>query len=294
MMAVSREMHSTARDIHLVSDRVASINHQLAEGATEQAASLEQISAAMEEISSVIKQNADHLTEMASMIMNMLKQLEKVEEHITELGSNMASTEKAGQETKNIIKGIDEIAFQTNLLALNAAVEAARAGEAGAGFAVVADEVRALAIRAAEAAKQTTGIIEKMTKQIKQSTEKAQLIQEMFSSVRQDAGEIGKRISEIETASREQTEGVSQINTGLSELDKVVQQNAANSEESASISQKLRDQVDDLKEYVMRLSRIVYGDSAEASCEGLEESSEVSLETTAPTRASLPAVSEEQ
>ena len=130
-----------------------------------------------------------------------------------------------------------KIAFQTNLLALNAAVEAARAGEAGAGFAVVADEVRNLAMRAAEAAKNTAGLIEQNINDIKQGTEVVQSTDQAFAELGGNAAKVAELVAEIASASREQTQGIDQVNQALGEMDKVTQQNAANAEESAAASE---------------------------------------------------------
>jgi methyl-accepting chemotaxis protein len=149
----------------------------------------------------------------------------------------------SSDETAKIIKTIDEIAFQTNLLALNAAVEAARAGEAGAGFAVVADEVRNLAMRAAEAAKTTAGLIEENIKDIKEGSELVASTDEAFKQlVRDNSNKVGELVGEIAAASQEQSQGVEQVNNAMADMDKITQQNAASAEQSASASEQLNSQ----------------------------------------------------
>jgi methyl-accepting chemotaxis protein len=171
----------------------------------------------------------------------------------------MDDISKASEETSKIIKTIDEIAFQTNLLALNAAVEAARAGEAGAGFAVVADEVRNLAMRAADAAKDTAQLIEGTVKKVKDGTELVGRTNEAFSKVAESSSKVGELVSEIAAASNEQAQGIDQVNTAVTEMDKVTQANAANAEESASASEEMSAQAEHMKAMVGELVVMVGG-----------------------------------
>jgi methyl-accepting chemotaxis protein len=173
----------------------------------------------------------------------------------------MEEISKASQETQKIVKTIDEVAFQTNLLALNAAVEAARAGEAGAGFAVVADEVRNLAIRAADAAKNTADLIEGTVKKVKDGGALVATTNEAFTQVAESASRVGELLSEIATASNEQAQGIGQVNTAVAEMDKVVQRNAANAEESASASEEMNAQAEHMKGFVENLVVLVGGNS---------------------------------
>ncbi len=181
-------------------------------------------------------------------------------ESMEKLTVSMEDISKASEETFKIIKTIDEIAFQTNLLALNAAVEAARAGEAGAGFAVVADEVRNLAMRAADAAKNTAQLIEGTVKKINDGSELVSITNGEFKQVSQSAAKVGSLIAEISEASKEQSNGIEQVNIAISEMDKVVQQNAANAEESASASEEMHAQAEQLREYVRNLLVLIAGD----------------------------------
>ena len=171
----------------------------------------------------------------------------------------MSDISKASEETSKIIKTIDEIAFQTNLLALNAAVEAARAGEAGAGFAVVADEVRNLAMRAADAAKNTAGLIEDTVSKINHGSEIVTKTNDAFSKVAESSSKVGELVGEIAAASKEQSDGISQVNTAVAEMDKVVQQNAANAEESASASEEMNAQAEQMKGFVNELVTLISG-----------------------------------
>jgi methyl-accepting chemotaxis protein len=185
--------------------------------------------------------------------------METANQVMNNLITSMNEISTASENTQKIVKTIDEIAFQTNLLALNAAVEAARAGEAGAGFAVVADEVRNLAMRAAEAAKNTAGLIEETVQKIHGGTELVQKTNEAFIKVADDSAKIGQLISEIAAASKEQSQGIEQLNIAVSEVDKVIQQNAARAEESASASEEMNAQAEQMKSFVHDLNVLVNG-----------------------------------
>jgi methyl-accepting chemotaxis protein len=180
----------------------------------------------------------------------------------------MEEISKASEETSKIIKTIDEIAFQTNLLALNAAVEAARAGEAGAGFAVVADEVRNLALRAADAAKNTADLIEGTVKKVKDGGELVAKTSEAFTEVAKSSSKVGELVGEIAAASQEQSKGIDQVNVAVNQMDKITQQNAANAEESASASEEMNAQAEQMKGVVQELVAIVGGTAATTTATG--------------------------
>lgn len=242
-----------------VSSQVASASQALANGASAQASGIEEASASVEEMASMTRQNADNAGQANSMMAETRKVMDMASQSMTDLTTAMGDISTASQETAKIIKTIDEIAFQTNLLALNAAVEAARAGEAGAGFAVVADEVRNLAIRAAEAAKNTAGLIEGTVKKIQLGSGIVVKTNEAFSTVATGAKKVGELVEEISAASNEQAQGVDQINRAIAEMEKVVQVNAAGAEESASAAQEMNAQAERMREHVADLARIVGG-----------------------------------
>jgi len=251
-----------ADQVAAASAQVASASQHLAEGTSEQAASLEETSSSLEEMSSMTKQNADNAGQAKAMMGQAKTIVEKATMHMEDMVKAIHEINKTSEETSKITKPLDEIAFQTNLLALNAAVEAARAGEAGAGFAVVADEVRNLALRAAEAAKNTNNLIENTIKAVKSGNELTISTQEAFKENAEIAGKIAQLVDEIATASQEQAHGISQVNIAVAEMDKVTQQAAANAEESASASEEMNAQAEQMKVFVGELSAVVGGSSA--------------------------------
>jgi methyl-accepting chemotaxis protein len=229
----------------------------LAEGSTEQAASIEEASSSLEEISNMTKQNASHVMETDKMMKSTYDIVNAANDNMQKLSRSMSEISDANKETAKIVKTIDEIAFQTNLLALNAAVEAARAGEAGAGFAVVAEEVRSLALRSAEAAKNTSTLINDTTKRVQDGSKLVGVTGESFSQVSESAGKIATLVSEISMASKEQADSTEQVNVAMSEMDKLTQQNAAASEESAAASEEMNTQAEQMKGYVEGLIAIL-------------------------------------
>ena len=248
-----------AAQVTSASTQVSSASQTLAEGAAEQAASLEETSASMEEMSSMTQKNAENAKLADNLMNNSSVVVNQANNSMKELKTAMDKITSASEETSKIIKTIDEIAFQTNLLALNAAVEAARAGEAGAGFAVVADEVRNLAMRAAEAAKNTSELIEGNIKNIGQGSSLVQQTDEAFDQVIESSSKIAELVSEIAAASQEQSQGISQVNLAMTEMDKVTQQNAASAEESAAASEELSAQAMTMDGFVADLGNLVGG-----------------------------------
>jgi len=252
-------LNEGAEQVASASGQVSSASQSLAEGSSEQAASIEETSSSLEEMSSMTKQNADNAGQADNLMKEANQVVGQANDSMTELTTSMEEISKASEETSKIIKTIDEIAFQTNLLALNAAVEAARAGEAGAGFAVVADEVRNLAMRAADAAKNTADLIEGTVKKVNDGSELVTRTNEAFGQVAESAQKVGELVGEISAASNEQSDGITQINTAVTEMDKVVQQNAANAEESASASEEMNAQAEQMKASVGELVALVGG-----------------------------------
>ena len=252
-------MSEGADQVASAAGQVSSSSQSMAEGASQQAASIEETSSSMEEMASMTKKNAEN----AGLADNLMKEANQViitaNKSMEQLSLSMADISRASEATSKIIKTIDEIAFQTNLLALNAAVEAARAGEAGAGFAVVADEVRNLAMRAADAAKNTATLIEGTVKKVNDGSKLVATTNDAFTQVAESSTKVGNLVSEIAEASKEQSTGIEQVNLAITEMDKVVQQNAANAEESAAASEEMNAQAEQLKDYVGELVMMVKG-----------------------------------
>ncbi len=242
------------------STEVASSSQILAEGASRQASAVEQTSSSLEEMSSMTKNNAENAEHAKSLLtVDGRASFRVITEKMNMMREVVDANVKASEETSKIIKNIDEIAFQTNLLALNAAVEAARAGEAGAGFAVVAEEVRNLAMRSAEAAKNTENLIAESTNKIKQASDLFEQVSGELSNNRHIAKKVTALVSEIATASGEQSQGIAQINKAVSEMDQVVQQNAASSEESANAAEEMNSHAQTMKGYVDDLIHVING-----------------------------------
>lgn len=254
------ESLSEASDqVAFAAGQISTTSQQLAEGASEQAAAIEETSSSLEEMASMTKQNAENANIANHYMTDTIRMIGRANSSMATLTSTMEDINAASDETQKIIKTIDEIAFQTNLLALNAAVEAARAGEAGAGFAVVADEVRNLAIRAAEAAKNTTSLIEGSAKKIREGKELAMGTNQEFHAVADNSEKTGSLVGEIASASAEQAQGIEQIARAVFEMDKVTQRNSAGAEESASASEEMTAQAEQMRGVVSGLASVVGG-----------------------------------
>lgn len=259
LQALSHELTKTADATRNASGIVNQNAKDLAHGATEQAANVEETSASAEELSSMTAQNSENVSKALSKASEASVIVDSSNQQLKALSNAMSEISKASDDTKNIIKTIDEIAFQTNILALNAAVEAARAGEAGAGFAIVADEVRNLAQRAAQAAQNTSTLIDQNIDKIKQGSHSLEQTNTGFARLVVATNEISQIMADIDEASRQQSQGLSQINTAVSQISTVTQQNASSSEETASAASELDSQAEALGRVANQLKVIIEG-----------------------------------
>jgi len=262
---VSSALADGSNQVVSASGQVSAASQTLAEGANQQAASLEETSSSLEEMSSMTKRNSENSRKANDLAKEARASADKGVGDMETMNAAMQAIKASSDDIAKIIKTIDEIAFQTNILALNAAVEAARAGEAGMGFAVVADEVRNLAQRSAQAAKETAakieGAIVNTGQGVEISSKVAAVLNEIVTKVRQ----VDELIAEVAGASREQTDGITQINTAVGQMDKVTQSNAATAEESAAAAEELNAQAESMKQSVGELLELVGGQKGDAA-----------------------------
>ncbi len=238
---------------------LAGASHTLAEGACHQAASLEETSASLEEMTSMVRRNATAARQTKEISAQTRTAADAGAQDMEQMRQSMAAIKASSDEVAKIIKHIDEIAFQTNILALNAAVEAARAGDAGAGFAVVAEEIRNLAQRSAQAARDTASRIEDAIIKTSQGVQVCDKVSVGLREITAKARQVDELVGQIAESSQEQAQGISQVNSAVTQIERVTQSTAATAEETASAAQELKAQAASQQSVVDELLLLVGG-----------------------------------
>lgn len=245
-------MDQSAGQVAIGSNEVSRAAQALAQGATEQSSSVQELAASISNVNDQIQENTKNVMETKELIDEAGELTQICNQHMAGMLESMDAIDKSSAEIAKIIKVIDDISFQTNILALNAAVEAARAGAAGQGFAVVADEVRNLATKSAEAAKETSALIEGSLQKVEIGSKTASETAEVLKQIVEKASLIGQNVEKIGDASSEQARSAQEINQGVEQISTVVQTNSATAEQSAAASEELSGQADMMKQMIDR------------------------------------------
>jgi methyl-accepting chemotaxis protein len=239
-----------AAQVAAAAHQIGTGSQSLAQGASEQAAALEEIASSLQEISNMASANAAGAREAQEKSAEAQRSTEEGVASMGRLSEAMERIKDSSKRTAKIVQSIDEIAFQTNLLALNAAVEAARAGDSGKGFAVVAEEVRNLAMRSAEAARSTAGLIEESVRNAEEGVNLNRQVMDHLHGINQQVGLVHGGMARIADGSKQQYDGIRQVNVGIEQMNQVTQSTAANAEESASAAEELSGQSEEMSNLV--------------------------------------------
>jgi methyl-accepting chemotaxis protein len=254
-----KNLYQITHQVAAASSQLAASAQQLSQGSSQQASAIEETLAIFEETAAMLQQNNANTLQAAQLSEQAQDSAGKGSTEMQEMIGSMAEIKKSSDQISKIIKIIDDIAFQTNILALNAAIEAARAGEAGLGFAVVADEVRDLAQKSAQAARDTTNIIEVNIGLSGKGAAVPERARGALTEITVQSKKVNELLAEISAASQEQAQGIEQINLSLAQVAVVTQQNAANAEESAAAAEELSAQADSMKKLMYDLTELVIG-----------------------------------
>ncbi|QIB70564.1 HAMP domain-containing protein [Aminipila butyrica] len=244
------DISGATEQVRASSSQVALGGQNLAENSTEQASTTETLTLSLEEVSKRIQENADDALSMKNITQEALLETQRGDDEMQRLKQSMASIDTSAKKIQSIIRIIDDIAFQTNILALNAAVEAARAGEAGKGFSVVADEVRALASKSADAAKQTTDLINSTIQSVVQGKQNTEQTADVFQKIVEQTSTVNSFVTKISDSLEKQAASVSELEDGMQRISMVTQANSATAEESAATSEELLGQMQLLQERI--------------------------------------------
>ena len=257
LRGLSERMAESAEQVGGAAGQVSGASQSLAQGASEQAASLEETSASTEEIASISRKNADHAREVAGLTEQSEAGASQANQTLDRMVEKMQEINASSQKIAKIIKVIDEIAFQTNILALNAAVEAARAGDSGLGFAVVADEVRNLAQRSAQAARDTSALIEESIATSRDGSQRLDLVAGAVRTMTGNSGRVKLLIDEVNQGSQEQAHGMEQIARAVTQMEQVTQKNASAANQSATAGTELNNYAGVLHKLVDEMREMV-------------------------------------
>ncbi|GEM_PF-2194490 len=268
---VINKLKDISENVALLSADVSNYSNALSDGSSEQAASISETSSSLEQLSAMTLKNQNNAEDARKMAADAIDIVSRVDAHINEMGAAMKEIEASSQETKQIIKLINDISFQTNLLALNANIEAARAGESGRGFAVVADEVRKLASRTATASESTTALIAKTMNAVKNGSSSAQATILAFQENMAISTEIGKIAEQILISSQEQTMGIEQVNRAAAQIENVIHANTSGAEKSALVAMEMSQQAVSMISVVGQLSELVSGEDQTSADFSLSE-----------------------
>ncbi|MFM1886903.1 MAG: hypothetical protein RL026_2060 [Pseudomonadota bacterium] len=256
---VAEDLERGAQQTAAAAGGVSHSSQTLSTRASEQAAAVEETSASLEEMLSMVRSTADNAQKAKALASDARSVASEGQQTVAAMLEAMHSIGTAGQDVAKIVKNIDEIAFQTNILALNAAVEAARAGEAGAGFAVVADEVRSLAQRSAAAARESAEKIEAAIASTRRGRQCSTEVERSLAEIANKVVATDTVVGEIATAAREQAQGITQIGTAITQIDRISQSNSTTAEQSASAAEQLNMQAEALRDSVQKLQQLVGG-----------------------------------
>ncbi len=254
---LAKEMASGATEVSIAAEHVSGASRTLAQGSIEQAASIEQTAGSSDRITAMTASNASNAQSAAEHMAEVDRWVTSANTAIAGMVLSMEEITNSSAKIARIIKVIDEIAFQTNILALNAAVEAARAGEAGMGFAVVADEVRNLAQRSAQAAKDTSGLIQESIQKSSDGSVKLLEVTVAIQTITESTAKAKRLIDDVNSASHSEALGIGQIAQAIVQMSQVTQRNAASAEEGASASQQLSSQAESMAAAVQRLQSLI-------------------------------------